>query len=85
MTHKGVIKATLGLACGWDLTGKSPVRLDWSCVHHFRFDSGERQSSCSSSRTSGWSAGSSLPMVAIGPCSTRALLSAVSSAPDSRR
>ena len=39
ITHKGVIKATLGLACDWDLTGKPPVRLDWSCVQHFRFDS----------------------------------------------
>ena len=38
VTHKGVIKATLGLAFGWDLTGKAPVRLDWSCLHHFRFD-----------------------------------------------
>ena len=37
ITHKGVIKATLGLACGWNLTGKSPVRLDWSCAHRFRF------------------------------------------------
>ena len=43
VTHKGVIKATLGLARGWDLTGKSPVRLDWSCLHRFRFapESGE--------------------------------------------
>ena len=38
ITHKGVIKATLGIACGWDLTGKSPVRLDWSRAHRFRFD-----------------------------------------------
>lgn len=38
ITHKGVIKATLGLARGWDLTGKDPVRLDWSCLHRFRFD-----------------------------------------------
>ena len=38
VTHKGVIKATLGLACGWDLTGKAPVRLDWSRLHRFRFD-----------------------------------------------
>ncbi|MDD9983102.1 MAG: histidine phosphatase family protein [Gammaproteobacteria bacterium] len=38
ITHKGVIKATLGLACAWDLVSKSPVRLDWSRVHHFRFD-----------------------------------------------
>ena len=38
ITHKGVIKALLGLACGWDLTGKSPVRLDWTRAHRFRFD-----------------------------------------------
>ena len=37
MTHKGVIKATLGLAHGWDLTGKAPVRLDWTRAHRFRF------------------------------------------------
>ncbi len=39
VTHKGVIKATLGLACDWDLAGKNPVRLDWACAHRFRFDS----------------------------------------------
>ena len=38
ITHKGVIRATLGLACGWDLDSKAPVRLDWSCMHRFRFD-----------------------------------------------
>lgn len=38
ITHKGVVKATLGLACGWDLDGKAPVRLDWSRAHRFRFD-----------------------------------------------
>ena len=38
VTHKGVVKATLGLACGWDLTGKDPVRLDWSRAHRFQFD-----------------------------------------------
>ena len=38
ITHKGVINATLGLACGWNLIGKSPVRLAWSCAHRFRFD-----------------------------------------------
>ena len=38
ITHKGVIKALLGLARGWDLTGKSPVRLDWTRAHRFRFD-----------------------------------------------
>ena len=39
ITHKGVIRAVLGLACGWDLTGKAPVRLDWTCAHCFRFES----------------------------------------------
>ena len=38
ITHKGVIKAALGLACGWDLMGKDPVRLDWVRAHRFRFD-----------------------------------------------
>ena len=38
ITHKGVVKALLGLSCGWDLTGKSPVRLDWTRAHRFRFD-----------------------------------------------
>ena len=38
ITHKGVIKAVLGLAFGWNLVGKSPVRLDWACAHRFRFD-----------------------------------------------
>ena len=37
ITHKGVIRAVLGLACGWDLTGKPPASLDWTCAHRFRF------------------------------------------------
>ncbi|MCY4285326.1 MAG: histidine phosphatase family protein [Thiotrichales bacterium] len=40
VTHKGVIKSMLGLAFDWDLTGKNPVRLDWTCAHRFRFDPG---------------------------------------------
>ena len=38
ITHKGVIRAILGLACGWDLTGKPPASLDWTRAHCFRFD-----------------------------------------------
>jgi probable phosphoglycerate mutase len=38
VTHKGVIRALLTLAYGWDLTGKPPVKLDWSAVHVFRLD-----------------------------------------------
>lgn len=35
VTHKGVIRAVLGLAYGWDMTGKPPAKLDWSCLHLF--------------------------------------------------
>ena len=35
VTHKGVIRAVLGLATGWDFLGKPPARLDWSAVHVF--------------------------------------------------
>ena len=38
VTHKGVIRAVLALACGWDMRGKAPARLDWSAVHRFRLD-----------------------------------------------
>ena len=38
MTHKGVIRAILGLATGWDFRGKPPVRFDWSCAHLFDLD-----------------------------------------------
>ena len=38
ITHKGVIRAVLGLVHGWDLTGKPPERLDWTRAHRFRFD-----------------------------------------------
>lgn len=35
VTHKGVIRALLALASGWDMTGKPPARLDWTRVHVF--------------------------------------------------
>ncbi|WP_193185201.1 histidine phosphatase family protein [Nisaea sediminum] len=38
VTHKGVIRAGLALAFGWDMTGKPPVRLDWSALHVVRLD-----------------------------------------------
>jgi len=38
VTHKGVIRALLGLATGWDFLGKPPVRLDWTAVHLFAVD-----------------------------------------------
>lgn len=38
VTHKGVIRAALALATGWDMTGKPPRRLDWSATHLFLLD-----------------------------------------------
>ena len=38
VSHKGVIRAALALATGWDMTGKPPVRLDWGAAHLFLLD-----------------------------------------------
>jgi probable phosphoglycerate mutase len=38
VTHKGVIRAVLAAATGWDMTGKPPVKLDWSSAHLFQLD-----------------------------------------------
>ncbi|WP_439817133.1 histidine phosphatase family protein [Zavarzinia sp. CC-PAN008] len=35
VAHKGVVRALLSLATGWDMTVKAPVRLDWRCLHVF--------------------------------------------------
>jgi probable phosphoglycerate mutase len=35
VTHKGVIRALLGLATGWNFLGKPPARLDWTAAHLF--------------------------------------------------
>jgi len=40
VTHKGVIRAVLALATGWDMLGKPPYRLSWSAAHLFRLDAG---------------------------------------------
>lgn len=42
ITHKGVIRAILGLATSWDFRGKPPVRLEWSCAHLFALDAAGR-------------------------------------------
>ncbi|MFD2263143.1 histidine phosphatase family protein [Lacibacterium aquatile] len=36
VTHKGVIRAIMGLATGWDFMGKPPVRFDWRAGHLFK-------------------------------------------------
>jgi broad specificity phosphatase PhoE len=38
ITHKGVIRAVLALATGWDMLGKPPCRLNWSAAQLFRVD-----------------------------------------------
>lgn len=38
VTHRGVIRAVLAAACGWDMRGAPPAKLDWSAVHLFELD-----------------------------------------------
>lgn len=38
VTHKGVVRATLALATGWDMQAKWPVKIDWSSVQLFAVD-----------------------------------------------
>jgi probable phosphoglycerate mutase len=39
VAHKGVIRAVLALATGWDMKTKPPARLEWDALHLFRLDS----------------------------------------------
>lgn len=41
IVHRGVIRAVLASACGWDMLGKPPVKLDWGALHLFRLVGGE--------------------------------------------
>jgi probable phosphoglycerate mutase len=36
VTHRGVIRAILARACGWDMRGKPPAKLDWDAAHLFQ-------------------------------------------------
>ena len=38
VTHKGVIRAVLSMAYGWDMRGKPPVKLEWRAAHLFDVD-----------------------------------------------
>lgn len=38
VTHKGVIRALMALAFDWSMTGKPPVKLDWTRLHMFKLD-----------------------------------------------
>jgi len=42
LTHKGVIRAVLALATGWDMRGKAPARLLWDALHLFELDAAGR-------------------------------------------
>jgi probable phosphoglycerate mutase len=44
VTHRGVIRAVLADALGWDLLGKPPVRLEWRAAHVFEVAAGGRPS-----------------------------------------
>jgi probable phosphoglycerate mutase len=38
VTHKGVLRAVLSAATGWDMTAKPPLRLDGAALHRFEID-----------------------------------------------
>ena len=42
VAHKGVIRALLAEATGWNMLGKPPHRLDWQSAHLFRLDAAGR-------------------------------------------
>ncbi len=44
VTHRGVIRAILAHATGWDMRGKPPARLEWDAVHLFVLDAQGRPS-----------------------------------------
>ena len=42
VTHKGVLRAVLAAATGWDMTGKPPIRFLDSALHRFAVDGSGR-------------------------------------------
>jgi probable phosphoglycerate mutase len=44
VTHKGVLRAVLAAATGWDMTCKPPIRLQSGALHRFEVDAGGRVS-----------------------------------------
>jgi probable phosphoglycerate mutase len=38
VTHKGVIRAIMAKATGWDMTGKPPEKIKWGTLHIFEVD-----------------------------------------------
>ena len=42
VTHKGVLRAVLSAATGWDMTTKPPLRLNGGALHRFEVDADGR-------------------------------------------
>lgn len=40
VTHKGVIRVIMAKALDWDMTGRPPVRLRWTCPHRLAVEPG---------------------------------------------
>jgi probable phosphoglycerate mutase len=40
VTHKGVLRAVLSAATGWDMTAKPPLRLNCAALHRFEIETG---------------------------------------------
>ena len=38
ISHRGVIRSLFASAVDWDMRGKPPAKLDWSCMHLFEID-----------------------------------------------
>lgn len=38
ISHRGVIRTVFASAVAWDMRGKPPAKLDWSCMHLFDLD-----------------------------------------------
>ena len=38
ISHRGVMRVIFASATGWDMCGKPPARLDWSCLQLFEVD-----------------------------------------------
>ncbi len=42
VSHRGIVRALLAMATGWDMTGKPPVKLDMTRLQVFRLEAGGR-------------------------------------------
>jgi probable phosphoglycerate mutase len=40
ISHRGVVRVVFAAATGWDMIGRPPAKLDWSCMHLFELEPG---------------------------------------------